>query len=90
MHSGNPNVTKHKIKEEQCKADKFVLLLEKSYTGDTSMVAYGKDMTVVWREYKANVYLLCTRLCRAARDYYLNNKDKFNFFQYEIEIGSYT
>lgn len=84
LHSGNLNIVKDKIKEEQCKVDKFKLLLGKSFTGDTSMVAYGSKMSVVRREHTVNVYLLCTRLCRVAKDYYLNNKEKFDFFNYNI------
>lgn len=84
LHSGNPNITKSDIKNELCKVDKFELEIGKSLTGDTSMVSYGKDMSVVHREYKVNVYLLCTRLCHVAKEYYLNNKDKFNFFNYNI------
>lgn len=84
LHLGNPNINRAKIKEEICKVDKFKLLLGKSFTGDTSMVSYGKDMLVVDREYVVNVYLLCTRLASVAKDYYLNNKEKFNFYNYNI------
>ena len=84
LHSGNPNVVKKQIKEELCKVDKFELILEKSYTGDTSMVSYGANMSVVEREYTVNVYLLCTRLCKVAREYYLNNVEKFDFFNYNL------
>ena len=84
LHSGNPNTIKNKIKEDVCKVDKLILLFGKSFTGDISMVAYGKNMSVVNREYTVNVYLLCTRLCEVAKGYYLNNKEKFNFFNYTI------
>ena len=36
------------------------------------------------RGYEANVKLLCLRLCKAARQYYGNNKEKFTFFQYDV------
>lgn len=84
LHSGNPNIKKQQIKDELCKVDKFELLLGKSFTGDTSMVSYDANMSVVRREQTVNVYLLCTRLCKVARDYYLSNKEKFNFFNYSI------
>ena len=89
LHAGNPNIKKKDIKEEQCKVDKFELLIEKSFTGDTSMVSYGKNLSVVDRGYTVNVYLLCTRLCRVAKEYYLNNKEKFNFFNYKIKRIDY-
>ena len=84
LHSGNPNVTKKDIKEKLCQVDKFKLAIGKSYTGDTSMVSYGSNMSVVRSEYTVNVYLFCTRLCRVAREYYLSNKEKFDFFNYNI------
>ena len=84
LHAGNPNIKEKQIRDELCKVDKFELLLGKSFTGDTSMVAYGSNMSVVRREYTVNVYLLCTRLCRIAKEYYLNNKEKFDFFNYNI------
>lgn len=88
LHSGNPNITKSDVKEELCKVDKFELMIGKTYTGDTSMVAYGKNMSVVKSEYTVNVYLLCTRLCHVAKEYYLNNKDKFDFFCYDITFSN--
>lgn len=84
LHSGNPNITKADIKNVMCKVDKFELLIGKTYTGDTSMISYGKNMSVVNREYTVNVYLLCTRLCRIAKEYYLNNKSKFDFLSYNV------
>ena len=84
LHASNPNVTKEKIKDDLCKIDEFELLLGKTLTGDTSMVSYGADMSVSERRYTVNVYLLCTRLCKEAKKYYLNNKEKFDFFNYNI------
>lgn len=84
LHSGNPNITKADIKNVICKVDKFELLIGKTYIDDTSMISYGKNMSVVNREYTVNVYLLCTRLCRIAKEYYLNNKNKFDFLSYNV------
>ena len=84
LHSGNPNIKKQQIKNELCKVGKFERLLGKSFTGDTSMVSYDANLSVVDSGYTVNVYLLCTRLCRAAKEYYLNNKQKFDFFNYNI------
>ena len=84
LHASNPNVTKEKIKDDLCKIDEFELLLGKTLTSDTSMVSYGADMSVSDRRYTVNVYLLCTRLCKEAKKYYLNNKEKFDFFNYNV------
>lgn len=84
LHSGNPNIVKEKINDELCKVDKFKLTLGKSFIDDTSMVSYGSNMSVAERGYTVNVYLLCTRLSRVAKEYYLDNKEKFNFFNYNI------
>ena len=84
LHSGNPNVEKDKIKEEQSKVDCFEFRLAKDFLGDTSCVAYGANHSIVKREYYVNIYLLCRRLCSTAKNYYLSNREKFNFFNYSI------
>lgn len=89
LHAGNPNITKNHIKDTVCKMDKFELVLGKSFTSDTSMVSYGKNLSVIDRGYSVNVYLLCTRLCSTAREYYINNKEKFTFFNYNITHMDY-
>ena len=44
-------------------------------------------MKIVKRQYSVNAYLLCYRLCRAAKEYFQNNKEKFNFFNYNVRIN---
>lgn len=87
LHSGNPNIDSKKVKQEQCQIDQFELCFEKSFSGDTSCVAYGAGMKIVKRQYSVNAYLLCYRLCRAAKEYFQNNKEKFNFFNYNVRIN---
>ena len=84
LHSGNPNITKDKIKKERCKIDKFQLKLGQELLGDTSCVCYGANWIICEREYEVNVRLLCMRLCETAQEYYLANKEKFDFFDYSI------
>ncbi len=87
LHSGNPSIDSKKVKHEQCQIDEFELCFEKSFLGDTSCVAYGAGMKIVKRQYSVNVYLLCYRLCRVAKEYFRDNKEKFNFFNYNIRIN---
>lgn len=85
LHTGNPNIDKEEIKNQKCKIDHFTLLLSNDLLGDTSHVGYGAGMKIVERGYSVNVRLLCTRVCNMARKYYADNKEKFNFFQYDLE-----
>ena len=82
LHAGNPNIEKEKIKDETCKIDQFQLKASKSLIGDTSCVSYGKGFEIEKKSYIVNVRLLCMRLCRTAKGYYLENEDKFSFLNY--------
>lgn len=84
LHAGNPNIEKEDIKDETCKIDQFCLEAGKSLIGDTSRVSYGKEFEIIERGYTVNVRLLCMRLCRTARSYYLDNEDKFSFLNYDM------
>ncbi|MBO5109549.1 MAG: hypothetical protein J6D21_02425 [Clostridia bacterium] len=85
FHSGNPNIDCTKVQQEECKIDQFELHFGKSLLGDTSAVSYGAGMKIVERRYEVNVYLLCSRLCSKAREYYADNTEKFDFFNYSIQ-----
>lgn len=84
LHAGNPNIEKEKIREENCKIDNFRLETGESLIGDTSHVRYGKEYEIEERTYTVNVRVLCMKLCRAAKGYYLENVDKFDFFKYDM------
>lgn len=84
LHAGNPNIEKEKIVDEMCKIDRFSLRAGKSLIGDTSHVSYGKEFEVNERGYIVNIRLLCMRLCRTAKSYYLENEDKFSFLNYDM------
>ena len=84
LHAGNPNIDKDEIKDELCKIDHFSLLISDDVLGDTSSVSYGPNLCVTERGYTVNTKLLCLRLCKAAKQYYEDNKEKFTFFQYDI------
>ena len=82
LHQGTPNV-----KKEKTDIDKFVLLIEeKNEFGIYMSVADLSERNgCIKKEYRVNVRALCISLCRAAENYYRENKGKFDFFNYYIE-----
>lgn len=84
LHSGNPNIDKAKIKEERCQVDQFTVELGKSMLSREASVAYGEGMRICYRSCTVNVRQLCNELCRTAEIYYLENKEKFDFFDYRL------
>lgn len=85
LHQGTPNVDGSRIEEEQCKVDKFILFVDDPYDSGLSTVSYGKGMKIVNRKLEVNLVLTCNRICRAAKEYYDNNAEKFDFFDYTFE-----
>ena len=97
LHEGKPNIDKNKIHEEKNKIDRFVLVAQKKNDFDiysdfsigptiTTKYIDGKEFTSTdnFREYRVNVRRLCLIICSVAKAYYEDNKDKFDFFNYEI------
>lgn len=84
LHQGTPNVVSSDIKEERCKVDKFILTINKDFECGTSMVSYSSGRKINYRQLEVNMVLLSERLVREAREYYNNNKEKFNFFDYTL------
>ena len=79
------------------KIDRFVLVAQKKNDFDiysdfsigptiTTKYIDGKEFTSTdnFREYRVNVRRLCLIICSVAKAYYEDNKDKFDFFNYEI------
>lgn len=86
LHSGNPNIVRSKVKEERCQIDQFKLILDDSLLGDTSCVSYGAEMQIRERRYEVNVRMFCMKLYKTAKGYYLQNKEKFDFFEYSLSV----
>ena len=86
LHAGATDIETSRFKDELCKVDQFDLRFAHDYLGDSSHVAYGADWKIVKRAYEVNVYLLCTRLCKVAREYYNANKHLFDFITYRIKV----
>ena len=88
LHQGNPGIGANEIKnikEERCKVTHFVLTINDVFDGGTSIVSYVGDDEIRERELKVNIVNICEKLCLVAEEYYKDNKEKFNFFEYEIE-----
>lgn len=90
LHQGTPNIDSDKVSEERCKVNKFILTISNVEDGGTSMVSYGKEMKITERMLQVNIVNLCSKICAAAKGYYYDNQNKFDFFQYELEDIRHT
>lgn len=88
LHSGNPSIDASGIKDENCRVDCFAIRYGTSLSGDTSHVSYfyrDEKWEPHYREYDMNLRVFCMKVSRVAKSYYLENKDKFDFFNYKLE-----
>lgn len=86
LHEGNPNLQKKG--KHPIPIDRFSLVIQSEqpfriYGGEESCVMTSPDGTEV-RSYQVNVRRLCMVLCLCAKGYYNENKDKFDFYNYEL------
>lgn len=83
LHQGTPNIDKGKGN-----IDKFTLTIEREdygiYVDPISTKWHNDDKENAVREYRVNIRRLCFIITANAKKYYADNKDKFNFFNYEI------
>ncbi len=84
LHQGTLDVDSAEIKEERCKVDEFVITIADCFDSGTSCVAYGAGFSITQRALEVNLIQLCSMLCRAAKEYYSDNAEKFNFIQYQL------
>ena len=92
LHQGNPNIEIDKIKEECCKIDHFVLVVDKkkefNILMDSSCCSQnyfqGKQIGETHRSYEVNVRRLCFIISVNAEAYYNDHKEQFNFFNFSI------
>ena len=92
LHSGNPNVSKDKITEDCCKVDNFILVTEKKKTFNSYTDAcYSTDYNFLYGKseerhltYEVNVRRLCLIISETAKEYYISNKELFDFFDFTI------
>ena len=82
-HQGNPNVEK-----EKTGIDIFELVIEEPqtwfaiYADFSSRCQHADSSTTI--SYRVSIHRLCFILCETVHNYYLKNKQLFNFFNYTI------
>ena len=74
LHEGNPDVDLSKNN-----LTSFKLLITDNYMSGGSATIYHDSNGNHGREIKIGIKNLCFKLCRLAKVYYEENKDKFNF-----------
>ena len=88
LHSGDTDVDRSKIHEEQNQLTEFNLELRRHddilAAGSSTYLHYAKTGDVEFRRYDIGVTYLCKILSNVALKYYENNKEKFDFFSYNI------
>lgn len=91
LHTGNPNIQKDNINDENNRIDKFILVKQpqnqfqiysdfSAYSPDGWLLNKGETKRI----YHFNIRRFCLILCDCAKIYYEDNEDKFDFFNYTI------
>ena len=86
LHQATPDINTADIKDERCKVEEFALVItdKDDFDSGTVRVSYGKNYEIVDRMQTISIRHLCNILCKAAEDYYADNRDKFSFIQYKL------
>lgn len=90
LHQGTLNIDKSRIKEKVCKIDYFTLVVEKKKPFDIYVDAANVLSTsdskedTPFRKYRINLRRLCLIITSVTKEYYEKNKERFNFFSYDI------
>ena len=89
LHQGNPNIQEHISDKNNIVY--FELLYQPFSDGrgcrwgsESQLIEDDGEEKAVNIKYSVDIKLLCYKLCIAAREYYNNNKEKFDFFNYKI------
>ena len=85
LHQGTPDIEQKNVKEERCKVDHFSLTISDPSIGGSSHVTYNMNNVVERRELEINIVNLSSKLGAAAKSYYRENPDKFDFIQYDLK-----
>ncbi len=79
LHQGNPNLSNEKH------INKFELIIEDKNEFDVYADMASMTLSIKpYKTYSVSIRRLCFIICKAAKKYYEDNKDKFNFFNYKI------
>lgn len=87
LHQGTPNINREQLKTNACMVDKFTLITDR-YDQNVPLIFSSCKSTensgASYRSYSIFIRFLCDLLCRTVENYYLQNQDKFTFFNYNI------
>ena len=89
LHSANPAIEKNKVKEENNRLDCLELVFGNEPEGDMKHVVYSGEHRIIYREYTLFVKSFCLKVCKAADEYYLNNRNQFGFFTHKISLQNW-
>lgn len=83
LHEGNPGIDK-----EKSNIDYFELIWRERESASSTIffveMLNDDDGSDKCKKYSINLRYLCNLLCKAAENYYCNNKKLFSFFNYNI------
>lgn len=85
LHQGTPSIEKERIHEPRCQVTHFALTIANAMNGGSSSVTRNCFMDAERRTLEINIVNLCCKLCLVAKAYYDDNKDKFTFFEYDLQ-----
>lgn len=85
LHQGTPSIDKGKIREPRCQITHFVLTIAGATNGGSSCIERNCFIDGERRTLEINLVNLCCKLCLVAKSYYEDNKEKFDFFQYDLQ-----
>ena len=84
LHQGNPGVDDNEIQNSDNKIGRFIIEYEKPKALDFYSDTAKYNHISGEKSYTVNLNNLCLKICSVAKEYYLQNKDKFDFFQFEL------
>lgn len=85
LHQETPNIEKDRIRDPQCKVTRFTLIIAGAINGGSSSVSSNPFIESEKRTLEINIVNLCCKLCLVAKSYYEDNKEKFDFFDYDLQ-----
>lgn len=85
LHQETLNIELKQIHDPQCQVTHFTLIIANAMNGGSSSVSSNCIMDSERRTLEINIVNLCCKLCLVAKSYYEDNKEKFDFFQYDLQ-----
>ena len=88
FHQGTLNVNLNENHLDRCKVTHFTLFVDDYTHGGCAIIhssCYYDDLQEKERILEINLVNLCWKLCLVARRYYEENREKFDFFEYDYQ-----